>query len=116
MKNFRIGGSATGASTSFSMALIGVGHLVGLSVGAAMFFGMMIAWGGLMPYLTSGVPGELDTVVSTVFRSEVRFIGAGTIGVAAIWTLLKILGPIIGGIRSAMAASAARGRADRFSS
>jgi len=107
-KNFRIGGSATGASTSFSMALIGVGHLVGLSVGAAMFLGMMIAWAGLMPYLTSGVPGELDTVVSTVFRSEVRFIGAGTIGVAAIWTLLKILGPIFNGIRSAMAAAQAR--------
>jgi putative OPT family oligopeptide transporter len=108
VKNFRIGSSATGLSTSFSMALIGVGHLVGLSVGAAMFFGMIIAWGGLMPYLTSGVPGELDTVVSTVFRNDVRFIGAGTIGVAAIWTLLKILGPIIGGIRSALAASRAR--------
>jgi putative OPT family oligopeptide transporter len=108
VKNFRIGSSATGLSTSFSMALIGVGHLVGLSVGAAMFFGMVIAWAGLMPFLTSGVPGALDAVVSTTFRSEVRFIGAGTIGVAAIWTLLKILGPIIGGIRSAMTAARAR--------
>jgi putative OPT family oligopeptide transporter len=108
VKNFRIGSSATGMSTSFSMALIGVGHLVGLSVGAAMFFGMVIAWAGLMPFLTSGVPGALDAVVSTTFRNEVRFIGAGTIGVAAIWTLLKILGPIIGGIRSAMTAARAR--------
>lgn len=108
VQNFRVATGATGVSTSFSMALIGVGHLVGLSVGAAMFFGMIIAWGGLMPYLTHGFTGELDTVVKTVFRSQVRFIGAGTIGVAAIWTLLKILGPIIGGIRSAMAASRAR--------
>ncbi|MEO6216765.1 MAG: oligopeptide transporter, OPT family, partial [Sphingomonas sp.] len=108
VKNFRVGAGASGASTSFSMALIGVGHLVGLSVGAAMFFGMIIAWGGLMPYLTHGVVGELDTIVSTTFRLKVRFIGAGAIGVAAIWTLLKILGPIIGGIRSAMAASRAR--------
>ncbi|MBX3563182.1 MAG: oligopeptide transporter, OPT family [Sphingomonas sp.] len=108
-KNFKVGtASATGVSTSWSMALIGVGHLVGLSVGAAMLFGMLIAWAGLMPYLTAGVPGEIDTVVSTVFRNQVRFVGAGTIGVAAIWTLLKILGPIIGGIRSAMAASRAR--------
>jgi putative OPT family oligopeptide transporter len=43
-----------------------------------------------------------------VFRNQVRFIGAGTIGVAAVWTLLKIIGPIVAGIRSAMAASAAR--------
>lgn len=108
-KNFKVGtASATGMSTSWSMALIGVGHLVGLSVGAAMFLGMVIAWGGLMPWLTAGVPGELDTVVNTVFRSEVRFIGAGTIGVAAIWSLLKIIGPIIGGMRSAFAAQRAR--------
>ncbi|MES2442009.1 MAG: oligopeptide transporter, OPT family [Pseudomonadota bacterium] len=108
VKNFKIGGSATGLSTSWSMALIGVGHLVGLSVGAAMFLGMVISWGVLMPWLTAGVPGALDTVVNIVFRSEVRFIGAGTIGVAAIWSLLKILGPIAGGIRSAIAAQRAR--------
>ncbi|QDZ06678.1 oligopeptide transporter, OPT family [Sphingomonas panacisoli] len=108
-RNFRIGSSATGVSTSFSMALIGVGHLVGLSVGAAMFLGMIIAWGGLMPWLTAHVPGVTDDVVADIFRNKVRFIGAGTIGVAAIWTLLKILGPIIGGIRSAMAAAKARG-------
>jgi len=107
-KNFRFAGGATGASTSYSMALIGVGHLVGLSVGAAMFFGMIIAWGGLMPYLTHGFTGEIDTVVNATFRGQVRFIGAGTIGVAAIWSLLRILGPIVGGVRSAMAASRAR--------
>ncbi|HEV7233057.1 MAG TPA: oligopeptide transporter, OPT family, partial [Sphingorhabdus sp.] len=37
-----------------------------------------------------------------------RFIGAGTIGVAAIWTLLKIIGPIVQGLKGAIAASAAR--------
>ncbi|MEO9132483.1 MAG: oligopeptide transporter, OPT family [Sphingomonas sp.] len=107
-KNFRIGSSASGVSTSFSMALIGVGHLVGLSVGAAMFFGMIISWAGLMPYLTHGMAGEVDTVVGTAFRLKARFIGAGAIGVAAVWTLLKILGPILGGIRSALAASRTR--------
>src|SRR3546814_5786865 len=46
---------------------------------------------------------------TTLFRSnQVRFIGAGVIGVAAIWTLLRIIGPILSGIRSAMAASRAR--------
>ena len=111
-KNFRIGPSVSGASTSFSMALIGVGHLVGLSVGAAMFFGMLIAWVGLVPWLSAHVPGATDAVVADIFRNKVRFVGAGTIGVAAIWTLVKILGPIIGGIRSAMAAARARGQGE----
>ena len=38
-----------------------------------------------------------------------RIIGAGVIGIAAIWTLLKIIGPIVSGIRAALAANKARG-------
>jgi putative OPT family oligopeptide transporter len=107
---FRVGAGASGASTSLSMALIGVGHLVGVSVGIAMLFGMLIAWVGLMPALTAaqGVGADVGAVVGDVFRSQVRFVGAGTIGVAAVWTLLKIIGPIVGGIRSAMASARAR--------
>ena len=48
-------------------------------------------------------------------QHKARMVGAGTIGVAAIWTLLKIIGPIIAGIRSALAANRERkaGRGDR---
>lgn len=107
---FRFGGGATSVSTSFSMALIGVGHLVGLSVGVAMFIGLLISWVGLVPYLTTPLPagGDLAEIVGGAFRTKARFIGAGTIGIAAIWTLLKILGPIVSGIRSALAANATR--------
>ncbi|QGP80348.1 OPT family oligopeptide transporter [Sphingobium sp. CAP-1] len=107
---FKFGAGATSVSTSFSMALIGVGHLVGLSVGVAMFIGLLISWVGIVPYLTTPVPAgaDLAALVGTTFRMKARFIGAGTIGIAAIWTLLKILGPIVSGIRSALAANAAR--------
>jgi putative OPT family oligopeptide transporter len=108
---FRVGGgAASGASISLSMALIGVGHLVGMTVGIAMLIGMLISWVVLVPLLTSiqGVGADVAATVNDVFRNQVRFIGAGTIGVAAVWTLLKIIGPIVSGIRSAMAASAAR--------
>ncbi|MCA1652726.1 MAG: OPT family oligopeptide transporter [Sphingomicrobium sp.] len=109
---FRFGSGATTASTSLSMALIGVGHLVGIAVGIAMFVGLLISWTILVPMLTAAglathaadVPG----FVNSVFREKVRFIGAGTIGIAAIWTLLRIIGPIVGGIRSAMAANRSR--------
>jgi len=44
----------------------------------------------------------------------VRFVGAGAIGVSAIWTLLKLVKPVASGLASAMAASRARkaGKAD----
>ena len=111
---FRVGAGATTASVSLSMALIGVGHLVGMAVGIAMMVGLLISWAALVPWLTAAGAGSAPDVaafVNTVFREKVRFIGAGTIGVAAIWTLVKILGPVVSGIRSAIAASSAR-RAD----
>jgi putative OPT family oligopeptide transporter len=109
-KYVKVGAGATGAATSLSFALLGVGHLVGLSVGMAMLTGICITWGGLVPYFSQGVAGaDVAAIAGGVFRAKARFIGAGTIGVAAIWTLLKIIGPIISGIRSAIAASAARG-------
>ena len=117
-RSFRVGAGATGVSASLSMALIGVGHLVGMAVGIAMIVGLLIARAWLLPWLTAsaGLPpgGEVDEIVGTVFRTQVRFIGAGTIGIAAIWTLLKILGPIIKGVTAAIAANRARkqGRGD----
>jgi putative OPT family oligopeptide transporter len=81
-----------------------------MTVGIAMLIGMLTAWAMLVPVLTSvqGVAADVASTVNSVFRNQVRFIGAGTIGVAAVWTLLKIIGPIVAGIRSAMAASSAR--------
>ena len=111
-RSFPFGAGATTVTTSLSMALIGVGHLVGLAVGIAMLVGLIISWFVLVPWQT-GLAGlasaaDLETLVSTTFRAKVRFIGAGTIGVAALWTLLKIIGPIIKGVTSALAASRAR--------
>jgi len=105
---FRAGTGATGISGGLSFALFGVGHLVGLSVGLAQLVGLVVGWWILLPYLTAGLAGEAETVANTVFRADVRFFGAGVIGVAAVWTLIKIAGPVIGGIRSAFAASARR--------
>ena len=107
---FRIGAGSTGISTSLSMALFGVGHLVGLSVGAAMLVGIVVAWGVLVPLLTAaaGVTDSAQHSAQSVFHTDIRFFGAGVIGVAALWTFSRILGPIVNGLRSAMAASNAR--------
>src|SRR5260221_2232281 len=117
-KNFRLGATpasgASGISTSLSMALIGVGHLVGVAVGMAMVVGMVITWAFIVPHWTqdpgfiAAAAGDLDKLVSSAFRLKARMVGAGTIGVAAIWTLLRIIGPIVGGIRGALAANRER--------
>ena len=109
---FRVGAGASTVSAGLSFALVGVGHLVGLSVGLAMLAGIVIGFGVALPMLTAAAPaaGEVSAWVGTVFRNDVRFLGAGVIGVAAVWTLVKIAGPVVGGVRSSIAASRARGR------
>ena len=95
-------------STSLSLALIGVGHLVGMTVGVAMLIGMVISYGVLLPLYANGqLDGakDLTEALSTVFKSDVRFIGAGVMAVAAIWTLIKIMGPIVRGMSESLRAS-----------
>lgn len=122
-----LGGGATGMGFGMQFALLGAGHLIGLSVGLAQLFGLILAWGIAVPILTSpetiawltanGIPSIATTLepgaapeelASTVWRREVRFMGAGVIGVAAIWTLIKLAGPLIGGLTSALAANRRR--------
>jgi putative OPT family oligopeptide transporter len=108
---FRVRGNAiTGYDFGLSFALLGVGHLVGLSVGIAMMVGVFITWGGIMPWVTAmgADAGAATDVAMVAWKHQARFIGAGTIGIAAIWTLLKLVQPVAAGLRSAMAASRVR--------
>jgi putative OPT family oligopeptide transporter len=109
---FRVGtkGAVTGYDFSLSFALLAVGHLVGLWVGVAMLVGALIAWGGAVPILTSlhPVAGAAAAVGQAVWSHQVRFVGAGTIGIASIWTLIKLIKPLSQGLRAAIAASRLR--------
>jgi putative OPT family oligopeptide transporter len=122
-----LGGGATGLGFSMQFALLGAGHLIGLAVGLAQLFGLFLAWAIAVPILTSpdtvawmtanGIPSIASTLdagapaeelAGTVWSREVRLMGAGVIGVAAIWTLIKLAGPLIGGLASALAANRRR--------
>ena len=98
--------AATGYTFSYSLALVGAGHLVGISVGLAMFAGILIAWAGAVPILTAITPmqGDLASFVTGIWRNDVRFIGAGAMAVAAVWSLLRTMGPIVGGLKATMRA------------
>lgn len=109
---FALGGSAsTGYNFAWSLALLGAGHLVGLSVGMAMLVGQVISWIIAVPIITSmhpmGVGETLAAHTMTLWRTQVRFIGAGTIGVAAIYTLIRLAKPVVGGLVSTLVASKA---------
>jgi putative OPT family oligopeptide transporter len=103
-------GGSTGLGAQMSLALLGAGHLMGVAVGAAMLAGLVIAWGVAVPILTAAHPaaGPVADWAQDVWGHQVRFIGAGAIGVAAIWTLAKLAIPLWTGIMGALAAERQR--------
>lgn len=101
---FRVVGGSTGVSFSFSFALLGVGHLIGISAGLAALAGLVIAFGIATPALSAfqGTGGTAMEAAMATWTGEVRFIGAGTIGVAALWAFLGLLPPIFRGMRAVL--------------
>ena len=114
---FRLGTMASsGYDIAWSLALLGAGHLVGLSVGMAMLTGLVIAWGIAVPILTSTQSAAdgitLAAHTTAIWRTQVRFIGAGAIAIAAIYTLARLAKPVVGGLVSTLAASKATAQGD----
>ncbi|OOF87337.1 oligopeptide transporter, OPT family [Rodentibacter ratti] len=86
----------------FSLALLGAGYLIGIVGGIAMLVGLVLTWGVAVPFFT--ISGDMPTDMSLVdfamstWKTKVRFIGVGTIGIAAIWTLLVLMKPMVEGM------------------
>src|SRR5262249_42039288 len=102
--------AASGFDMGFSLALIRAGHLVGL------LLGLVISWGIAVPWLTAHpfpVPHnpfaatDIDNFANFIWAKQVRFIGAGAIAVASVWTLIKLIGPVVSGVVSTLSASRA---------
>src|SRR5581483_3204724 len=118
VRYFRVGdrGGATGFDFNLSFALFAIGHLVGPAVGLAMLAGAAISWGWGVPHFTALHPavGDAADVAQAAWSHYVRYVGAGAIGVAAVWTLGTLVQPVLAGLASTMAASRVRksGHAD----
>ncbi len=116
---FTLGSAAFRLSTGFSLALLGAGYLVGIAGGLSMLLGAVLAWGVAVPVLTTLHPVPDGTALipyaTGLWSHQVRFMGAGLIAVAAIWSLAGLLGPTIAGVRDSLRASRMGAGADGVS-
>ncbi len=105
---FSAGAAVVRLPMGFSLALLGAGYLIGIVAGIAMLIGLLIAWGVAVPVLTSmhSIPDGMAIAkyATGIWSKEVRFIGAGTIGVAAIWTLATLFKPMVEGVKTSFKA------------
>lgn len=109
------GQAAFRLSTGFSLALVGAGYLMGITAGIAILIGVVIAWGVAVPLLSVNsvlAAGQsLPELATKLWTSQVRFLGAGTIGIAALWTLATLFKPMVQGVWASLSAVRGRGEA-----
>jgi putative OPT family oligopeptide transporter len=108
-----LGGAAFRTGTGFSLALVGVGYLVGIGACLALLTGVVIAWGIAVPVLTLLSPDHAKSAgeaAEAVWSGQVRLMGAGIIAVGGLWTVGSLARPILASIRSALSGSGGLGK------
>lgn len=99
-----VGSVALRLSASFSPALLAAGYLMGTAAGISVLVGLVLCWGVIVPWLTASTTLEAGQAVSDLanqlWAGKARFVGAGVIGISALWTVGTLAGPIIRAIQN----------------
>lgn len=96
-----------GFGLGLSPALIAAGYIVGVNVAISFLVGIVIGWLAGVPILT-GILGFTATdaagdIAMSIYRSDIRYIGVGTMLLGALWTLITLIKPIIFSINASFA-------------
>jgi putative OPT family oligopeptide transporter len=105
--------------TNLSPALLGVGYIVGLNIGALAVIGGMISWNLAIPLYTAYfLPDNValaqqlagasaEDVAYGIWAAQVRYLGVGAMLVGGVWALISIRSSLVSGIRSGLEATRA---------
>lgn len=105
-----IGSSIFGMGTDLSVALLGVGYIVGLNIAVMVFAGGLISWlFGIPLYMAFADPAHVAKVVGhakgyeaalEVWSQKIRYMGVGSMVVGGVWALISLAKPLKDGIMS----------------
>jgi putative OPT family oligopeptide transporter len=113
--------------TNLSPALLGVGYIVGLNIGAVVVSGSLLSFNIAIPiyhaYFLPQNPelaatiagacqglsgGECAEVSAQILRgAQIRYLGVGAMLVGGLWALITLRGSIVSGVKSGLAAARA---------
>jgi putative OPT family oligopeptide transporter len=100
---FKASKAVFGAALGFSPALFAAGYIVGIEVGASLFAGFVLGWVIVLPMLCwhFGLPSgkTLYDSVMTIWSTQLRFVGVGVMLVGGVWTLIRLIKPVVEGIK-----------------
>lgn len=96
------GGVLFGLSLGFNPATLAAGFIVGFEVGVSVFVGFVAGWIVLLPIFSviygAGSGSPYDTAMN-MWSTHLRFVGVGTMLLGGLWTLVRLLKPVIVGIK-----------------
>ena len=111
-----VGNTVFRFALGFSPALVAAGYLMGLAAGLAVLAGLLLCWVVVVPWLVAHgtlADGQtLSALANQLWASKARFLGAGVIGIAAIWTVGSLIGPIVRAMRESGTGNTATAQAD----
>ena len=105
------------AGTNLSPALLGVGYIVGLNIGALVLIGGMISWTIGIPIYAMMNPdlviGEqtISAMMAenpagaawTIWSGKIRYLGVGAMATGGLFALFNLWRPVLNGIKSGIA-------------
>ena len=92
-----IGGAVFGIGTELSPALLSVGYIVGKNIAILVFAGGLISWAVAIPIysLIYGFEGEPMEAAGNIWNTRIRYLGVGAMVTGGIWSLIKLIKPLI---------------------
>ncbi len=102
---FRLGSTAFYFGSDMSVALIGVGYIIGFNVAVLVILGGLIGWLIAIPaYLQiNGLPsGDLVGVFGKVWSTQIRYLGVGAMIIGGLTSIFKVRHSMIKGFRDAL--------------
>jgi putative OPT family oligopeptide transporter len=114
-----LGKSVAYVGTNLSAALLGVGYIVGFNIGVVTVAGSVISWNlviplymalflGHNPQLSQAIAGQSAADAAGILWSQhIRYLGVGAMVVGGVWTLVRLRGSLVSGIKSGLAVARA---------
>ena len=106
------GGAIFGFGADLSVALLGVGYIVGLNIAMLVFGGGLISWlFGIPIYAALATPETLNSLgggatgyalAEAVWGARIRYMGVGAMVTGGLRALISLIGPIREGVRSSI--------------
>jgi len=103
-----VGGTIIYGGSNLSPALLSVGYIVGLNIAILIFLGGVANWYIAIPicaaFSDAAAEGNAVDRAYSIWSSQTRYIGVGAMLIGGLWTIFKMRGSLLSGIKSGLKA------------